>query len=324
MLVGRRQSTVERQHLGGVAGGRGGVLALQGVGGVANLGLAGEKDEHVAVGLPFELIESRGDALDVVAVDRGSGIRRVVIVVDGGLRHERPVANLHGKGAAGHLDDGRRGAVRSREMFREAGRVDGGGGDDELEIGAFGQQLPQVAEQKVDVEAALVRLIDDDRVVLAQHAIAVDLIQEDTVGHQLDAGIRADLVGEPHLVTDQLADLLAELFGDAFGDGARGEPTRLGVADVLAAEFEADLGQLGGLARPGRSGDDHDLVVANSAGDVLPALADRQFGGEGDIQRFHEASMLLRPHPCCASAENARSRSYRGTVCAFAVSEHLG
>ena len=46
----------------------------------------------------------------------------------------------------------------------------------------------------------------------------------------------------------------------------------------VAAEFEADLRQLGGLARPGLAGDDHDLVVADGARDLLPPLADRQLG----------------------------------------------
>ena len=44
-------------------------------------------------------------------------------------------------------------------------RVDGGAGDDQLEVGPLRQQLPEVAEQEVDVEAPLVRLVDDDRVV---------------------------------------------------------------------------------------------------------------------------------------------------------------
>ena len=74
-------------------------------------------------------------------------------------------------------------------------------------------------------------LVDDDRVVLAQHPVAVDLVEQDAVGHQLDLRARADVVGEAHLVADQAADLLAQLLRDAFGDGAGGEAARLGVAD---------------------------------------------------------------------------------------------
>ena len=46
-----------------------------------------------------------------------------------------------------------------------ARRVDGGRGDDDLEVGPPRQQLREVAEDEVDVEAPLVGLVDDDRVV---------------------------------------------------------------------------------------------------------------------------------------------------------------
>ena len=91
-------------------------------------------------------------------------------------------------------------------MPREALRVDRRRGDDELELWPLRQQLPQIAEQKVDVEAAFVRLVDDDGVVFAQHPVAVNLIEKDAVGHQLDAGVGADPVGETHLVADEAAE----------------------------------------------------------------------------------------------------------------------
>ena len=48
--------------------------------------------------------------------------------------------------------------------------------------------------------------------------------------------------------------------------------------DVATAELEADLRQLGRLARAGLAGDDHDLVVADECPDLLAPLADRQLG----------------------------------------------
>ena len=59
-------------------------------------------------------------------------------------------------------------------------------GDDQLEVGPLRQQPLEVAEQEVDVEAALVRLVDDDRVVLPQLPVALQLGEQDAVGHQLD------------------------------------------------------------------------------------------------------------------------------------------
>ena len=49
------------------------------------------------------------------------------------------------------------------------------------------EQPVQVAEQEVDVQAALVRLVDDDRVVAAQQPVAPDLGEQQAVGHQPDA-----------------------------------------------------------------------------------------------------------------------------------------
>jgi hypothetical protein len=51
-----------------------------------------------------------------------------------------------------------------------------------------------------------------------------------------------------------------------------------------AAEFQADLGQLGGLARARLARDDHDLVGCDGGRDVVLALADRQLGRVLDDQ----------------------------------------
>ncbi len=150
------------------------------------------------------------------------------------------------------------------EVRGEPLRLDGRRRDDHLEVGAARQQLAQVPEQEVDVEAALVGLVEDEGVVAQQAAVALDLGEQDAVGHQLDQGAVADLVGEAHGVADRLAKRGAQLVGDALRDGARGQPARLGVPDGAAdaaAEFQADLGQLGRLARAGLAGD-HDHLVA--------------------------------------------------------------
>ena len=78
---------------------------------------------------------------------------------------DRAVAHLHRIHAPGHLDH-----RRIVEVAREALRIDGGRGDDELQIRAPGQQPLQIAEQEIDVQAALVRLVDDDGVVGARES----------------------------------------------------------------------------------------------------------------------------------------------------------
>ena len=163
-------------------------------------------------------------------------------------------------------------------MAGEALRVDGGRGDDHLEIGALWQQLLQVAQDEVDVEAALVGLIDDDGVVLGEHAVVLDLGQQDTVCHQLDVGLLAHLIGKAHLVTHVMPKFGLHLFGNTGRHGAGRQTPRLGVADIAldpAPQRQTDFGDLGGLARAGFTGNDHHLVLADGAGDLRLLLADR-------------------------------------------------
>src|SRR6476469_5265275 len=63
----------------------------------------------------------------------------------------------------------------SAEVRGEALRLDGRRRDDHLEVGTARQQLTQIAEQEVDVEAALVCLVEDQRVVAQQPSVALDL-----------------------------------------------------------------------------------------------------------------------------------------------------
>ena len=181
----------------------------------------------------------------------------------------------------------------SAKWAGEALRVDGRRGDHDLEVGTSREQSLEVAEQEVDVEAALVGLVDDDRVVALQVAVALQLGEQDAVGHHLDAALLRRTVGEPDLVADRVAQLGAELLGDPLGDAARRDPARLGVADHLrsspAAQRQADLRQLRGLARPGLAGDHDHLVVPDGLGDVVTTGRDRQVGWEVDA---HSAAIL--------------------------------
>ena len=267
MLLGRRQPRVQRQDLGAAQ-----VRAVQHVGGVADLALAGEEHQDVARALGAQLLDGLEDALGLVALVVAFGVVRV---------DQRPVARLDRVRPAGDLDD-----RRVVEVLREALGVDGRRGDDDLEVGAARQQLLEVAEDEVDVEAALVGLVDDEGVVLAQRAVGLDLGQQDAVGHQLDQRVLPGLVGEPHLVPDGVAELGLQLAGDPVGDRARCQPARLRVADLAAdaaAELEADLRQLGGLARAGLPRDDHDLVLLDRRADLVLELADRQLFGVFDL-----------------------------------------
>ena len=135
------------------------------------------------------------------------------------------------------------------------------------------------------------RLIDNDGVVLHQQTILLDLRQQDTVGHQLNHGVFADVVAEADFIADAAARLALQLFGNTVGDGSRGQTTRLSMADESfqpAAQLHADFGQLGGFTRTGLPGDDHHLVVAHRLENLLFFLANRQVFriGDGRTRRF--------------------------------------
>ena len=291
---------------------------------VADVALAGQEDQDVAVALRAQLIHRVADRrlhVDVLAHAVAQRRQLVVRVLQdqlhragallvcailgfvrllraglgrvrrGRRRAEGTVADLHRVRAARHLDDRRRldqaaragSALPRAEMASETVRIDRRRRDDDLQVWARGQQARQVTQDEVDVQAALVGLVDDERVVAAQHRIRLDLRQQDTVRHELDEGRGADLVRETHLVADHLAPLaahgLAQLVGDAVRDRARREPARLSVPDHAghaAAQLHADLRQLRRLTRTGFARHDDHLVVADGACDLTPALAHRQ------------------------------------------------
>ena len=153
------------------------------------------------------------------------------------------------------------------------------------------------------------RLVDDDGVVGTQPRIALGLGEQDAVGHELDQAALGHLVVEAHLETHDLAQRRAQLLRHAARHRARGQPTRLGAADharFAAAGGQAQLRQLGGLARTGLAGDHHHLVFADQLDDVLAARADRQrlvqpdFGlGRGTVAASGRGALDIggqRPH----------------------------
>ncbi len=259
----------------------------QGVGGVPDLAFTAEEHQDVAGARRAQFVHRGCYRLCLVAFDRldgggpaapasgwrhDRGRRRGRV----GLHHQRSVADLHRKGPAGDLDHG-----RVAEVAGEALRVDGRRRDDHFEVGSAWQELLQVAEDEVDVEAAFVGFIDDQCVVLVQRPICLDLGQQDAVGHQFDQTVPADLVGEPHLVADDPARLpvgFAQLRRDPLRHRARSQPARLGVTDQAAyasSQLKANFRQLCGLSGAGLTGEDHNLMVADRGEDVVLFPADR-------------------------------------------------
>ncbi len=264
LLLARGEAGVERQHVD-----VGAQPSLQGLGGVADLALAGQEHEHVAGALAHQLLDCVADRVGLVAL---------LWILD------RAVADLDGIGAAGHLDD-----RRAAEVAAEALGIDRRRRDDQLQVGPARQDPRDVAEQEVDVEAALVRLVDDDRVVAAQQLVALRLGEQQAVGHQPHERVAAAAVAEADRVPDRLADRHAQLVRDPLGDRARRQPARLSVGDRQATELEADLRQLRRLARPRLARDHDDLVVADGRQQLVLAL------GDGELRRVMDRRHARAP-----------------------------
>ena len=109
--------------------------------------------------------------------------------------------------------------------------------------------------------------VDDQRVVAAQHAVALNLGEQDAIGHHLYQRLLADRVGEPNCVTNGGAQVGAQLLGHSLGDRARRHSTRLRVTDQpvdTATQVETQLGQLGAFPGACFASDDDHLMVPDS------------------------------------------------------------
>ena len=260
---------------------------------VANLAFTGQEDEDVA----------RPDAVEFVAGIDDSVVQIALVVLFGLLGLHRPITNVNRVHAARDLNDWRRFPVDG-EMLREPLGIDCRRGNDYLQVGALGQQLLEITEQEIDIQAAFVRLIDDQRVVLGEPRIALGLGEQDAVGHQLDVRLRRGAVGKADLVADKLAELAFQFLRDTCRRRARGDATRLGVADQAggtAPKFETDFGKLRRLARTGFAADDHHLMLADQFANLGAPFVDRQLRREfrawqsRSTSRHGAAGLILQP-----------------------------
>ncbi len=129
-------------------------------------------------------------------------------------------------------------------------------------------------------------LVQDQGVVAAELRIGLGFGEQDAVGHDLDPGLRADVVGEAHLPTNQAAQAGFRFLGDAGRHTLRGDTARLGHADAAleaSSGGKGDLRQLRGLAGTGFTADDDDLMPVEGGGDVLPARRHRQVLRKGKL-----------------------------------------
>jgi hypothetical protein len=239
--------------------------------------LAREEHEHVAVACAGEFVNCVEHGLHLIAAIVG-----VFFVV----RPIGAVTNLNRERPTHDFDDRSRNerAVRivSRrcgKMLSKSSRVDSRRGDNHLEVGPFRQQLFEVAKNEVDVQAAFVRLVDDQRVIPAQHPITLNLGQQDAVGHHFNQRPLTHLIGEAHGVANVVTKLRSEFVGDALANRPSRHAARLGVANQARDAtpcFQAQLRDLSALARTSLTGNDHNLMLSNHLEELVVALGNRE------------------------------------------------
>lgn len=134
----------------------------------------------------------------------------------------------------------------------DGGRVECGGHDDDLEVGARGLlQATEECEREVAVDVALVELIEYDGVDAGEERVADEAAYKDAFGDEAKARLRADGFFEAHLEADGFAGLLVPLPCDAACGHACGESTRFKDDDFAGNDLEECGWDAGGLAGAG-------------------------------------------------------------------------
>ena len=247
----------------------------QHVSGIANFTLAGQKHQHIAGASTLmalmggNFVEGGDDRL----IDAHVFLDTVALFIV--LTGERAVPGFNREGAARDFNN-----RRIVEVLGEALKVDGGRGDNDFQVGTARQQDFQVAQQEVDVQAAFMGLVDDDRVVTLEVAVVLGFGQQNTVSHQLDQGVGVALILEPNLIPHQRAQRRTQFFGDPAGNAARGDSPRLGMTDqavLPTANFQTDFRQLRGFARARLTRQDQHLMLEQRRLDLIA------LGGNGQV-----------------------------------------
>ena len=269
-LLFNRQTGEQRQNFRVNAAARERMFA-QRFGSFANLSFAGQEDEDIAACAAVEPEEF------VTGVDdRVVEITFVVLLRFFSI--DRAITNFDREHSARDLDH-----WRAAKVSRETVGVYRRRGNDELELGPFRQELLEEAEQEIDVETALVRLVDDQRVVLRERRVTLCFGEQDTVGHQLDIRLGRRAVVKTNLVANVLTHFTRELLRNTRRRRTRRDPPRLCVTDQAgdaAPQFKTNFRNLRRFSGAGFATDDDDLVRCDQCGNFGATLVNRQLGRE--------------------------------------------
>ena len=161
MLLGLAESCIQRQNFRVAQAGTMSRTAFQMVVHIADIPFTGQKYQHVA---------RHGQAIATLIT---LNFQQDVFHLPGQLLPVCgwPVTHLHRESTPGHFQH--RGAT---EMFGKPLVIDGGRGDDHFQIWPARQQLLEIAKQKIDVQAALVGLINNQGIVLIKKTVLLNFV----------------------------------------------------------------------------------------------------------------------------------------------------
>ena len=181
----------------------------------------------------------------------------------------RQIVEVHRISAAFYLNY----RCASKEFGKPAG-IQRRGTDDQPQVSPPVQQKPQIAEQKVNVEAAFMRLIQNQGMILAQIRIMLRFRQKNPIRHELQARIRPGFFLKAHLVTHQTSQVAVQFLRHSAGNGSSSQPSGLGApysAPHLPGKLHGHFRELGSLTGSRLPHYDNDLVLPHCRQNIIPA-----------------------------------------------------
>jgi hypothetical protein len=177
------------------------------------------------------------------------------------------VEDLDRERAAGHHDH-----WRILPVLGELARVESGGHDENVEVGAAQNDLLEEAKENVGGERALVSLVQNDDGVAIERRIGHGLAQQHTVSHVGEHGALRGGVVEAHVVAALLAQSDVHLVSDTLRNGHGGNTARLRARHALATAHrgvEQELRNLSRFARASFTNKNNSLILFNFRNDFL-------------------------------------------------------
>ena len=99
---------------------------------------------------------------------------------------DRTIANLDRVETTGNIDARHGLLVDALKVLGKSLRVNRRRRNNELKVGTLRQDFSEVAQEEVDVQTALMRFVNDDRIVGFEQSVPLSLSKQDAVRHELN------------------------------------------------------------------------------------------------------------------------------------------